>query len=255
MRVPVPLLLVAALLCGASAAAAQRERAPRRPSGFYLGGALALAQPQGEFDDFVDQGFGLGGHLLYAPRGSQLGLRLDVGALTYGSERSSVPLSPTLGGRIRVDLTTSNNIAFAGLGPQLGVPDGRLRPYVNASAGVSYLYTESSVDGVDDNRDFARTTNFDDVTFGYGAGGGVYIPLRRGASPISLDAGVRYQNNGEAEYLREGDIRDNPDGSITLTPVRSDTDLFTAYLGVSVGIGRGGERGRPRECRRRGRCR
>ena len=42
----------------------------------------------------------------------------------------------------------------------------------------------------------------------------------------------------QAEYLREGDIQDNPDGSITLFPVRSDTDLLTFHVGFSVGIAR-----------------
>ena len=40
----------------------------------------------------------------------------------------------------------------------------------------------------------------------------------------------------EAEYLREGDIRDNQDGSITLFPVRSDTDLLTFHIGLTVGL-------------------
>ena len=34
------------------------------------------------------------------------------------------------------------------------------------------------------------------------------------------------------------DIEDNPDGSITLYPVRSDTDLLTFHIGFSVGITR-----------------
>lgn len=243
-----PTLVLGVVLATASAATAQRTDSRRTPTGVYAGGALVYAQPRGEFGDYVDQGFGAAGHFLYAPRGSVLGLRVDGGFVNYGSERSTVPLSSTLGGRIRVDLNTSNNIAFFGVGPQLGLPDGRLRPYVNAFAGASYLYTESSLEGVDDERDFARTTNYDDVTFGWGGGAGVYVPVRRGAAPISIDLGARYHNNGEAEYLREGDIRDNPDGSITLSPVRSDTDLFTLYLGVSVGIARGGP-GR-RGCRR-----
>lgn len=254
MRTRALLLLLSLLLAAAPDASAQHRQGPRVPTGLYVGGQAVYARPSGEFADFVDRGFGLAGHLLYAPRGSLLGLRLDGGFVSYGRERTTVPLSPTLGGRIRVDLTTSNNIVFFGAGPQIGTPDGRFRPYANAFAGVSYLFTESSLEGVDDQLDFARTTNYDDVTFGYGAGAGIYVPLRGGASPISVDLGVRYHNNGEADYLREGDIRDNPDGSITLTPVRSDTDLFTVQLGLSMGVGRGGDGGdrpRPRGCRRR----
>lgn len=241
-------MLLAALLVTTSAAHAQRRGPDRVPTGLYAGGSLLLAEPQGEFRDAIDRGFGAQGHLLYAPRGSVLGLRLDAGALTYGNERFAVPLSPTIGGRIQVDVKTSNNIAFVGVGPQLGLPGDGFRPYANAFAGVAYLYTESKLEGIDDELEFARTTNHEDATFAWGGGAGVYVPIRGGASPISIDLGARYHNNGEADYLREGDIRDNPDGSITLSPTRSDTDLVTFHLGVSVGIARDGDRSR--RCRR-----
>lgn len=63
---------------------------------------------------------------------------------------------------------------------------------------------------------------------------------------------VTYHNNGEADYLREGDIRDNFDVTITVFPVRSDTDLFSFQAGVTVGAGRGGDKGR--DCRRHRGC-
>ena len=67
---------------------------------------------------------------------------------------------------------------------------------------------------------------------------GLYVPLRRGASPISLDLGATYRNAGRAAYLREGDIEDLPDGGIAIRPRHSDTDLLSFHLGVAVGISR-----------------
>lgn len=224
---------------------AWEDGAPRvqRPSGAYAGAGFAYGRPQGEFRDYVKQGFGGDVHFLYQPgaRGP-LALRVDASFLNYGNERMRVPLSPTIGGRILVDVNTSNNIAFLGIGPQLGVPDGRLRPYVGGFVGVSYLFTESSVQGRNDDLDFARTTNYDDATFSWGGRGGVYVPLRGGPSPISLDLGAVYHANGEASYLREGDIRDLPDGVIELSPSSSDTDLLTFRVGVTVGIPRSDRR-------------
>ncbi|HEU0079089.1 MAG TPA: hypothetical protein VFQ76_15655 [Longimicrobiaceae bacterium] len=219
----------------------------RRPSGLFAGGSFNYARPQGEFSDFVEQGFGGDVHLIYQPgaRGV-LGLRLDAGFLTYGHETMRVPLSSTIGGRITVDVNTSNNIAFVGLGPQIGLPDGRARPYVGGFAGFTYLYTESSIEGRDDDQAFARTTNLDDGTFAYGGRAGVYFPLRGGPSPVSLDLGVVYLDGGEAEYLREGDIVDHPNGTISFTPSRSDTDLLTFRAGVTVGIPRSDARHRRR---------
>lgn len=242
------LLGVAVFAAFASSVQAQRRhpgdwedgaRLPQRPSGFYAGAALAYGRPQGEFRDYVEHGFGGDAHLLYQPAArGVLALRMDAAFLTYGNERMRVPLSPTIGGRILVNVNTSNNIGFLGIGPQLGVPDGRLRPYVGGFVGVNYLFTESSVEGRDDDLDFARTTNYDDATFSYGGRAGLYVPLRDGPSPISLDLGVVYQDNGEASYLREGDIHDLPGGAIEMTPSRSDTDLLTFRVGVSVGISR-----------------
>lgn len=210
------------------------------PTGGYFGGQLMFARPQGEFRDFVDQGWGGGVHYIHRlDRDGLLAVRVDASFLNYGHERFRVPLSSTIGGRIAVDVTTNNNIAFVGVGPQIGAPSGTLRPYVNGFVGVSYIFTESSVEGSrNDYEPFASSTNYDDATFAYGGGAGLYIPVRRGNSPISIDAGLTYRRNGRADYLLEGGIEDNPDGSITLHPVRSDTDLLTFHLGVSIGISR-----------------
>jgi opacity protein-like surface antigen len=207
------------------------------PPRSYLGGELTIASPQGEFANYVGNGFGGGLHyLLRLDRDGWLALRADASLLNYGHERQRVLLSPTIGGRVSVDLTTDNNIAFFGFGPQIGVPTGALRPYLNGFAGVSYIFTESSVGGSSSSEAFASTTNFDDASFAYGGGAGLYVPLGRSRNPVSLDLGVAYRHNGTAEYLRHGDITDNPDGSITLHPVFSETNLLTFHVGVSVGL-------------------
>ncbi|MEW5929584.1 MAG: hypothetical protein AB1941_19185 [Gemmatimonadota bacterium] len=261
MRFRASALFLGVAVLAASAAHAQTRHGPsdrddhgrsfaKRPSGFFAGASFDYARPQGEFGDLVEQGFGGDLHFIYQPgaRGP-VGLRLDAGFLNYGHERMRVPLSSTIGGRITVDVNTTNNIAFVGLGPQIGLPDGRLRPYVGGFAGFTYLFTESSVEGRDDDHAFARTTNFDDATFAYGGRAGLYVPLSRGDTPVSLDMGVAYLNSGEAEYLREGDIVDHSNGTISFTPSRSDTDLLTFRLGVTVSIPRDDHQHR----RRRGR--
>jgi len=211
-----------------------------RPTGGFVGGELMFARPQGEFRDFVDQGWGGGLHYIHRlSRDGALAVRVDGSYLNYGHESFRVPLSGTIGGRVNVDVTTTNNIAFLGVGPQIGLPSGALRPYVNGFVGVSYIWTQTSVEGTNnDNDPFASSTNYDDATFAYGGGAGLYIPVRRGHTPVSIDAGLTYRRNGQADYLREGGITDNPDGSITLSPIRSDTDLLTFHIGVSVGISR-----------------
>ena len=70
-------------------------------------------------------------------------------------------------------------------------------------------------------------------------GGGLRFRLG-GPRSILLDLGAEYHRNGVAEYLREGDIVDNPDGTITILPNRSEANVVTLRIGVSMGFGRGG---------------
>lgn len=203
----------------------------------YVGAEGTFAHPQGEFGNYISQGWGGGVHyLLRLDPDGWIGLRADASLVNYGHERQRVRFSDTVGDRILLDLTTDNNIALVGVGPQIGLPTGAFRPYANGFVGVSYIFTSSSVGGTASGESFATTTNFDDASFAYGAGGGLYIPLSLRRNPVSLDLGVTYRHNGEAEYLRHGDIVDNPDGSITLFPVRSQTNLLTFHVGVSVGV-------------------
>lgn len=231
------LVLAAGASLAAAPAAAQADSTARdtraRTSG---GGSLVYARPAGEFAEYVNQGVGLNGNLLLRlDRAGAIALRLDGGFLVYGNERVSVR-SP-FGGRLRFDVRTMNNIAFFGVGPQLMVPTGRVRPYVNGTAGLAYFYTQSSVEGsANDNQPFARTTNKSDVNLAYTAGGGIYVPLSVGRRPLSLDVGASYHGNGTAEYLRKGSIRDRPDGGVDIDEIRSETNFMTYRVGVSVGF-------------------
>ena len=227
------------LLAAVDAARAQRAPdsfAPLALPRFYGGAGLLGAQPQGEFADFVDAGFGVGGHGIFRldERGL-FGIRLDGGFLNYGSETKRVPLSSTIGGRIQVDVNTTNNIFFLGVGPQLMLPTGGFRPYLNATAGFSVFATTSSVEGANNVEPFASDENYSDVTFAYGGGAGFYIPVYRGKSTVSLDIGARYHSNGSVKYLREGSIVDLPNGDIEINPIRSRADLITYHLGVTIG--------------------
>src|SRR5688572_26406252 len=161
-------LLALVTLVGAAPAGAQYGFGVR-PARATLGGGALVAQPVGEFKNYVNNGFGAGGHLLLRvdPQGF-LALRADVGYLIYGHETKRVSLANA--GRVQFDVTTSNNIVTYSFGPQLMVPTGPIRPYVNVMAGGAYFFTESSVGGSDNSNDFASTRNFGDNVPSYGYG-------------------------------------------------------------------------------------
>lgn len=215
---------------------AQRRRPntwERGPSRFTLVGDLLVAQPKGEFATELDtEGFGANiAGIFRLDREGIFSVRGDIGGMQYGSETFFVPYLP-ITGRVSLDVETANNAFWGSIGPQITVPAGPIEPYLNAAVGFMALVTTTSVRGSDSDYDYASTNNSDDVTSAWIFGGGVYVPFGRSHS-WKLHAGARYFYGGEATYLREGDIQDNPDGSITLFPRTSKTDQVTWQLGVA----------------------
>lgn len=247
MRALVWSVLVVAVLGTATAgdAEAQSRRRPRarprveqraREPRVYLGLALIGAAPQGDFADRADEAVGaqLDATVPLAMDGA-LRLRGELGGMIYGHEHEEGCFPAPVGCRIELDLDTDNAIFFAGLGPEIARP-GVVSPYANATLGVSYFTTYSSV-GTSGDR-FARTEHFSDAVPAGRAGGGVRVELKRGRFPLLVDLGVRYHWNGVAEYLVEGDIVDEPDGSLSLFPNETEANLVAFQVGVAVGLGR-----------------
>ena len=199
---------------------------------FSYGGDLLVGSPTGAFRDYVSVAGGLSGFALWAaPRGF-LGFRVDGSSALYGSETLHVPVARQLS-RISVDVTTDNWIAHVAAGPQLMVPSGRERPYLNAFAGLSYFSTTSEATADYQSVFLAGSTNYDSTAFSWGAGAGVRVPL--GSRRVALDAGARYVRSGRVSYLIKGDLHDDGHGGVSFTPRRGPADLVEFRLGVSIG--------------------
>lgn len=206
----------------------------RRSSGTL---AVIQSRPQGGLGNNIDLGYGVNGaYLLRLDDAGFFGLRADVGFLQYGNESKRVPLSSTVGGRIQVDVSTTNYILPASIGPQIMWPRGSIRPYANAGIGGQFFFTQSSVEGSDDIGRFASTTNQWDKTMTWVAGGGVYVPVYQRRFNVLLDIGAQYVNGGRARYLKPGSIEDLPDAQIRVTTMESDTHMILVRLGVKVGL-------------------
>src|SRR2546422_8911305 len=59
------------------------------------------------------------------------------------------------------------------------------------------------------------------------------VGLGASRSKVALDLGVRALRNGEATYVTEGGVTQNPDGSFTIRPHRTEAHLLVIHLGVS----------------------
>lgn len=231
------LVLTLTLLSAPSLLTAQNYReVPAERRIRALGGLnLQIGLPQGEFADFVETGYGVGGNLTwFVDPKSRVGLRLFGSWLQYGRSTERIPF-PGLPG-ISVDLTTSNNIYSFGVGPEIHFSTGPIRPYVEGAIGLSNFATTTSAEGSDNNDPFARTTNFNDWTAAYYAGGGLLVQVSHGRNPVFIDGAIRYQSHGRTRYLREGSIQAGPGGTIEIDPIESKTDLLIIHLGVEVGL-------------------
>lgn len=201
---------------------------------FQAGIDFSSVFPVGEFRDNLDSnGYGVGGHFLIGLGRRPFFLGVDAGFVTYGSETRDQPLIPSIP-EIDLEVKTTNNIALTHLLFRAQPRSGAVRPYADALIGFKYLYTRTSINSEFDDEPIASTTNFNDLTFSYGFGGGVQIRLARLGpdSDISLDTKVRYLRGSEAEYLKEGSIRQE-NGNVFFDVLSSRTDVVSFQIGVT----------------------
>jgi hypothetical protein len=204
----------------------------------YVGVSFQIGQAKGQFADYVNLGWGGGGHVLYRPRGSALGLRLSAMYLVYGSQTHRYPLVPG----IFVDVTTRNQIAQFSLGPQVTLGRDVVRVYGFGGIGGSFFWTNSGVEGSDgSSQPFASTTNYHDGTFSTELGGGMQVRLGTVRVPIFADLGLRYLNNGRVTYVTKDRVTISGD-QLLVDPVDSEANLLVYHLGVTIGLPRPGER-------------
>lgn len=208
---------------------------------FQAGGNFTLGFPQNEFKENIDN-IGYGGTGFFAYRFPQSPLLIGASAsfLVYGRETREEPFSMTIK-KVFVDVTTTNSIIMGHLFFRLQPLKGSVLPYLDGLFGFNYLSTRTSIEDQWDNEPIASSTNFDDITFSYGAGGGLMIRVYQSPQDdqkenelqaVYIDLGIRYIKSGEAEYLKKGSIVEEENGDVTYDINKSATDLITGHIGV-----------------------
>ena len=242
-----PSVARAALALALTSAAAGAQSSPSLDSTEHETSALARrssasltviqSRPQGAFSRNVGLGYGLdGAYLLRLDRAGVWSLRVNAGIIGYGHESRRTALSESVGGRVQIDVKTTNYIAPMSIGPQLTWPTGAFRPYVNAGVGGQAFFTESHLESTNDRTAFASTTNHSSFAASWVAGGGVYMPVYAGRTSVQLDMGLQYLGGARARYLAPGSITDLPDAQIAVTPLESATHLVIVRFGARVGL-------------------
>lgn len=210
----------------------RRSALARRITG---GLSLAVSQPLGDFRRGGRVGFGVAGFASMSvdPAGV-LGLRLEGGGQNYGtaSLRTTVPSFGYYATQLRQ--TTRNDIYWLGIGPQVTIPLGPVRPYGFATIGGANFTTATTLRyalyGADQEY---QATDLSSWALARAAGGGVRF--RVGATERNaayVDAGARWQRVNDVRYLTPGTLPGDIDPN-TLA-LRGRADFVTYHLGVSI---------------------
>ena len=204
------------------------------PRNLSIGLAGRWVEPVEAFARNVGYGLGVSFAAGYSiPAFDALGVRTELSHHWYGWESKRVQLSPTAN-RVFVDMNTTNNVFVWTIGPELAVRRGPLQPYALWQVGFSNFYTSSSVEDENTGSAFASSTNMDDYGLSVEYGGGLRISTyMKGRTRTSIDVGGRMTLNGTRNYLRSGDITDNPDGSLTFNTRRTRANFFQFTLGLA----------------------
>ena len=199
------------------------------------GVSLAISQPLGDFRRGGRVGFGVSGFAsISADPVGVFGLRLEGGAQNYGSAslRTAQPGYGFYTTQLRQ--TTSNDIFWLGVGPQLTIPLGPVRPYGFATVGGANFSTTTTLQYAlyGDNRQY-QSTDLSNWAFARAAGGGVRFQLgRAGRRAAFVDAGVRWQRVNDVQYLTPRALPADVDP--TTLAIRGRADFVTYHLGVSL---------------------
>lgn len=197
--------------------------------------SLVQSRPQGAFGRNIGLGYGVDGAFLLRIDGAGVwSLRASLGMISYGDESRRTALSEAVGGRVNVDVKTSNYLIPVSIGPQVAWQTGPVRAYANAGIGGLGFITESHVQGTSDVNAVAVTTNHSSFAGSWVLGGGVYVPLSVRARQVQLDLGVQYFNGGNTQYLAPGSIVDLPNAQLAVTPLESATHTTMVRIGVRV---------------------
>lgn len=224
-------VLAAVVLAIPREASAQSEEDTSRGDGLFWAQVVA---PLGEFNDNVGLGVGVGlGGLLYLGGERFAALRAEGSFIIYGSETVRRPLSPTVP-FVDVDVETTNSIITGGVGPQIFLSTGRIRPYVYGTVGLSYFFTRTSVKSDREDEPIASTTNFRDLNLLLTGGGGLSVRVYEGGRSVLLDLSASYNHNGRAEYVTEGGLRELPGGGWVADPVASNANFVTYRVGIVI---------------------
>jgi len=246
------ILALAAILPLPAAVAAQQNGDATRGSRnsaqgeFFVYGQAAVSVGGPHRYEGLGGGLAAGG-TLFLDRGRTAALRVEGSLNAFGGEFDHSPHSATMPADMRI--RTDNTVLSAGIGPQIYLRAGAVRPYVFGTLGVAYLAGDLGVSGRVGREPFDVTAVLSDFGVYLGAGGGFSVQLRGGDHPVAVDVSGSYRHNGVSGHMEQTETAGgggqeaaafraagNRDHHVTIPHGLSDFNLVTWRIGVSLGL-------------------
>lgn len=249
----------------AGAQVAEEERGSPRGELFVHG---EFAVPVGDFAYEANLGWGGGlGALVYLHQERLAALRIEGSLISFGDESFGYDWDDDVfyaedGGERHYGEDhdgygggSSNYLGSIGVGPQVYLASGTIRPYVFGTVGMSYFSARqgfsSSYAGIEDGEiepyPLYVEPDFDEWNLSLKGGAGLSVLLSSGARPWSMDMSASYQNMGSSGYFigtdfdepgipeGHGRFRDRDYGD-AFAPMPNRSSQLTFRFGVSVGV-------------------
>ncbi|HKH91433.1 MAG TPA: hypothetical protein VKA54_06505 [Gemmatimonadaceae bacterium] len=212
---------------------------------FTAGVAGVYGQPLGQFGENVRRGFGADGFgtLGIDSRGI-FSLRGEIGYIRY-NRRSEFFVVNTGFGLAELESETTSGVLTMGVGPQLMLPEGAIRPYIGGTVGFARFATNTSINVPSDQSSTGQKESIYDETvssdfiLSLAAVGGLAFQLNFLGRGVLADLGVRWHRNGEAEYVSSEGVFYSGTGQPSITATRSEADFLVYRLGIVIPLGRG----------------
>ena len=154
----------------------------------------------------------------------------QLGWLRYGSEVRDGWHGPGLGDiRLRRHNEMANLMGIIRLKPDVY---GSIQPYVDFTAGFSYVYTRALYRDSGIRDPFREDTELRDFAFNYGLGGGLEIFL---SDEVSLDIRMRTLKGSRTDYLTARSVEYNTETDLYDMEIKqSNLDFMTFSIGIKA---------------------
>lgn len=195
-------LMFATMLIVSIAATAGIAHADRvyLEGGYFVGGF-----PMGDWSKVAGAAMGLDGtNIVRLNSTGPLCVRSSLGWEYNFSRKVSVPQSQ-LGPGDQLEIQTSNNTVWFGLGPELSKPTGDARAFVFGTVGFNINWTNGGLDGTVGGLRYSANVGATSTVFAWSAGAGLR-KMMKGAPGGKIELSGEYRSGTGHNYLLPGDV-------------------------------------------------